>query len=50
MATVQINGSAVTATSTKNNKGVIRRGGTIVNTDLWTSRDLRSNRYYSSSR
>ena len=41
MATVQIDGSsAVTSTSTKNNKGTIKLGGNVANTTLWNTTDL----------
>lgn len=37
MAVVQIDGSAVSNTSTKNNKGTIRNGGTISASTKWNS-------------
>lgn len=39
MATIQSGGSAVTSTSTNNDGGVIRRGGTIAN-NRWTSKAI----------
>ncbi len=49
MATKQANGSAVTATSTKNNLGVIKRGGTIVSTK-WDSEALASRSFFTGGR
>lgn len=39
MATVQVDGSAVTTTSTRNNRGVIRRGGNVGGT-LFVAKSL----------
>lgn len=41
MATVQIDGTtAVTSTSTKNNSGIIKKGGNVANTAIWSTTDL----------
>jgi len=41
MAVVQVDGaSAVTSTSTNNNKGTIKQGGNVSNTSLWNTTDL----------
>ena len=45
MATAQINGSAVTNTSTKNNKGTIRNGGTIAASTKWQSKKVGDTKY-----
>ena len=40
MATVQADGSAVTSTSTKNDKGTIKNGGNVDNSTQWNTTDL----------
>lgn len=48
MPTVQVNGSAVTNTSTKNDRGVIRRGGNISSSRFTAKNVLGESEYVSS--
>jgi hypothetical protein len=49
MATKQANGSAVTKTSTKNNLGVVKHGGTIASTK-WDSEPVPTKSFYNGNR
>lgn len=48
MSVAQVNGSAVTSTSTKNDRGVIRRGGNIASTRFTAKNVLGESDYVSS--